>query len=64
MSLRHKDDWDEADEQAYEKAIKEGKISRKVPFVPGPDYDYGKVFTVEPHYLRDADFMADWLKAK
>ena len=40
MSLRRKDDWDEALEEARNNAISRGEIRPSVPFVPGPDYDY------------------------
>ena len=44
MSLRHKDDWDEALEESRNKAIARGDIKPEPPFVPSPDYDYGVSF--------------------
>lgn len=40
MSLRRKDDWDIALEEA---ALRKGKVYPK-PFTPPPEYDYGVRF--------------------
>lgn len=41
MSLRRKDDWDEALEEAN---LRAGRMPPK-PFEPGPDYDYSVAFS-------------------
>lgn len=46
MSLRRKDDWDEALEEARNNAIARGETKPAAPFVPGADYDYGISITI------------------
>jgi hypothetical protein len=57
MTLRRKDDWDEALEEARIRAIARGDAVPVKPFVPGRDYDYGKAI-----YLKDTDFLTELMK--
>lgn len=49
MSLRAKDDWDEALEEAHQNAVARGEVQPPKEFIPGPDYDYGigYIFNIE-----------------
>lgn len=48
MSLRRKDDWDEALEEARDNATARGELVPAKPFIPGPDYDWGQSIQVNP----------------
>lgn len=55
VSLRKRDDWDEALEEARNNAIARGEIAPVAPFAPGPDYDYATTFVVRLRDLLDDD---------
>jgi hypothetical protein len=53
MSLRRKDDWDEATEEAHKRRIVDGCVGVK-HFIPGPDYDYTATVVVTLEELMES----------
>jgi hypothetical protein len=55
MSLRRKDDWDEALEEARNNTITRDEITPAAAFIPDPDYDYGNTVMIQRSEIRSED---------